>query len=146
MYNFHMKTYTELLRFNNLKATPQRLAIIDVINNQGHITIESLYEEIKKQFSSISLATIYKNIGMMTENKLLLEVKLPNSKSVYEIVKDSHAHLSCEICGKVQDMGIDSDKIFYEISREFNFKINNTDVVISGICKNCKHWTCLFIF
>jgi Fur family peroxide stress response transcriptional regulator len=128
----------EILRQYDLKATPQRLAILNIVSTSGHINIDELYEEIKKQFHSISLATIYKNINTMTENKLLLEVKLPNSKSVYEVVKSRHAHLSCEICGDIQDMSIDAEKIFKEISNEYSFKINNTDVIISGICKSCS--------
>ncbi|MFZ9658966.1 MAG: Fur family transcriptional regulator [Arcobacteraceae bacterium] len=133
-----MNTYMEILRQYDLKATPQRLAILNIVSTSGHINIDELYEEIKKQFHSISLATIYKNINTMTENKLLLEVKLPNSKSVYEVVKSRHAHLSCEICGDIQDMSIDAEKIFKEISNEYSFKINNTDVIISGICKSCS--------
>ncbi len=138
MYNSKMNTYMEILRQYDLKATPQRLAILNIVSTSGHINIDELYEEIKKQFHSISLATIYKNINTMTENKLLLEVKLPNSKSVYEVVKSRHAHLSCEICGDIQDMSIDAEKIFKEISNEYSFKINNTDVIISGICKSCS--------
>lgn len=133
-----MNTYMEILRQYDLKATPQRLAILNIVSTSGHVNIDELYEEIKKQFHSISLATIYKNINTMTENKLLLEVKLPNSKSVYEVVKSRHAHLSCEICGDIQDMSIDAEKIFKEISNEYSFKINNTDVIISGICKSCS--------
>jgi Fur family peroxide stress response transcriptional regulator len=128
----------ELLRQYNLKATPQRLAIIDIVNKNGHINIDCLYEEVKKQFNSISLAPIYKNINTMTENNLLLEVKLPNSKSVYEVTKSRHAHLKCELCDDVQDLTIDSDRLFDEISNQYDFKINNTDVILSGVCKNCK--------
>lgn len=133
-----MNTYMETLRQYNLKATPQRLAIIDIVNKHGHINIDTLYEEIKKQFNSISLATIYKNINTMTENQLLLEVKLPNSKSVYEVTKSRHAHLRCELCGDVQDLTIDSNSLFVDISNKYNFKINNTDVILSGICRDCQ--------
>jgi Fur family peroxide stress response transcriptional regulator len=133
-----MNTFTTILREHNLKATPQRLAILHIINKYGHINIDALYNEIKEQFSSISLATIYKNINSMTEGNLLAEVKLPNKKSVYEIVKEGHAHLKCEICGDIEDMNIDTNSVFSEISKEHHFKINHSDVVLSGICKNCQ--------
>jgi Fur family transcriptional regulator, peroxide stress response regulator len=132
-----MNTFTDILREHNLKATPQRLAILHIISKYGHINIDSLYNEIKGQFNSISLATIYKNINSMTEGKLLSEVKLPNTKSVYEIVKEGHAHLKCEVCGDVEDMNIDSEAIFEPISNEYDFKIHHSDVIISGVCKNC---------
>jgi Fur family peroxide stress response transcriptional regulator len=133
-----MNTFTDILRTHNLKATPQRLTILQVISKYGHINIDTLYSEIKDQFSSISLATIYKNINSMTEVGLLAEVKLPNAKSVYEIVKEGHAHLKCEVCGTIEDLTIDTNSIFTTISDEHHFKINHSDVVLSGICKNCQ--------
>jgi len=132
-----MNTFTDILREHNLKATPQRLAILHIISKYGHINIDSLYNEIKEQFSSISLATIYKNINSMTEEKLLGEVKLPNTKSVFEIVKEGHAHLKCEVCGDVEDMNIDTS-VFSEISKEHHFKVNHSDVILSGVCKHCQ--------
>ena len=42
-----MKNYTTILREYNLKATPQRLAIIESVDIYGHINIDSLYEEVK---------------------------------------------------------------------------------------------------
>lgn len=133
-----MNTFTEILKSYNLKVTPQRLAIVHIISRYGHITIEALHQEILKQFNSVSLATIYKNINTMTEEGLLLEVKLPNEKSVYEVVKNRHAHLKCEACGDVEDMVLDTDEIFANLAQGHNFKINHSDVVLSGICGKCQ--------
>ncbi|HFU76354.1 MAG TPA: transcriptional repressor [Arcobacter sp.] len=133
-----METNANLLREYNLKATPQRLAIIEVVTKSGHINIDSLYEEIKKRFNSISLATIYKNINSMTENGLLLEVKLPNTKSVYEMNKEKHAHLKCDNCGSIKDIQIDMNEKFEEVSKEHNFELTSAEVVLSGTsCSSC---------
>jgi Fur family peroxide stress response transcriptional regulator len=134
-----MENYTTILRQYNLKATPQRLAIIKSINDFGHINIDKLYEEVKQRFSSISLATIYKNINAMIQNMLLVEVKIPNKKSVYEIVKQEHSHLVCQKCSKVLDIEIDTNTIVNLISKEYDFSINQSNLVLSGICKDCKN-------
>jgi len=133
-----MKDYTLVLREHNLKATPQRLAILDIIFLSGHINIDTLYDKVKSKFSSISLATIYKNINAMTKNLLLLEVKLPNEKAVFEIVKADHSHLLCTKCGEVMDVDIDTDKIMNETSSKYNFNINHSDLVFSGNCQACQ--------
>jgi Fur family peroxide stress response transcriptional regulator len=132
-----MENYTDMLRTHNLKATPQRLAILDVIYYYGHINIDKLYEEIKDKFSSISLATIYKNINAMKDSLLLAEVKLPDEKSVYEIVKDEHAHLKCNSCGAVVDINIDTSSILNGIEKDHDFQITQKDIVISGVCSKC---------
>lgn len=133
-----MNNYTEILRQHNLKATPQRLAITDVLYVKGHISIENLYMVMVKKFNSISLATIYKNINLMLENSFIQEVKIPHAKSVYELTKESHSHLACEKCGEIEDIVIDLDNILYETSKITTFKINSSDLVLSGLCKNCQ--------
>ena len=132
-----MKNYTTILRDYNLKATPQRLVIIESIDKYGHINIDTLYEEVKSKFSSISLATIYKNINAMIQNLLLLEVKIPNQKSVFEIVKEQHSHLVCNECEEVIDIKIDTKRIVESISSDYQFQIEQSDLVFSGKCAKC---------
>ncbi|MDD2905360.1 MAG: Fur family transcriptional regulator [Sulfurimonas sp.] len=132
-----MNNYTQMLRNHNLKATPQRLAIVDMLYMHGHMSIDALYEVMIKRFSSISLATIYKNINLMLENTFIQEVKLPNFKSVYELTKESHSHTMCEKCGKINDINLDLDAIVNTASTLKNFEITKADLVLSGVCKNC---------
>jgi Fur family peroxide stress response transcriptional regulator len=133
-----MNDFTHTLREHNLKATPQRLEILNTIFMYGHINIDKLYDEVKQKFDSISLATIYKNINAMIKNTLLEEVKLPNEKSVYEIVKEQHSHMLCTKCNSVTDVTVKLDDILKDISSNLNFEIQNSDLVLSGICNKCK--------
>jgi Fur family peroxide stress response transcriptional regulator len=84
------------------------------------------------------LATIYKNINAMLSKTLLTEVKLPSKKSVYEIVKDSHSHLLCNMCGEVVDIDISIANIENQVSKEYNFDVTKSDLVLNGVCSNCK--------
>jgi len=138
VYNSNMNNYTDILRQHNLKATPQRLAITDALYRYGHVNIESLYQMMIKKFNSISQATIYKNINLMLENCFIQEVKIPHAKSVYELTKETHSHIVCDKCGKINDITIDLNNIIKDTSQINNFKINKTDVVFSGICKDCQ--------
>ena len=94
-----MTNYTNLLKEYDLKVTPQRVAIVEELYNNGHMNIDDLYKKLLSKFPSVSLATIYKNINAMVEKVFLSEVKIPNTKSVYELVKTEHAHLVCSCCG-----------------------------------------------
>ena len=99
-----MTNYTNLLKEYDLKVTPQRVAIVEELYNNGHMNIDDLYKKLLSKFPSVSLATIYKNINAMVEKVFLSEVKIPNSKSVYELVKTEHAHLVCSCCGYIEDI------------------------------------------
>ena len=133
-----MNIFANKLREHNLKATPQRLVILESIHLHGHLNIDRLYDEVKQKFNTVSLATIYKNINAMIQNMVLSEVKLPSEKSVYEITKDAHAHLVCTQCKKIFDISIATDNITQNVSNQYQFEIEKSDFVFLGKCKSCK--------
>jgi len=130
--------YELLLRERYLKVTPQRLGILNLLHAHGHISVEDLYQKIQKQFSSISLATLYKNINAMIETSLLKEVKIPNMKSKYEIVKTPHAHLICDTCGSLEDLEMNMNELHTLITPQSRFEVHQTDLIFSGICQKCQ--------
>ncbi len=128
-----------ILKAHNLKATPQRLAILEAIEYYGHISIDNLFMQIRDKFSTISQATIYKNINSMKDSFLLQEVKLPNQKSVYEITKENHSHFMCNNCGEVIDIDIDISNELMPLSSKYNFSIQKSDLILSGNCQKCQN-------
>lgn len=132
-----MNNYTNLLKEYDLKVTPQRVAIVEELFKNGHMNIDDLYKKLLSKFPSVSLATIYKNINAMVEKVFLSEVKIPNSKSVYELVKTEHAHLVCSCCGNIEDIILDASSLLNEVSTLSSFKIDSTNIVLSGICPKC---------
>jgi Fur family peroxide stress response transcriptional regulator len=133
-----MNNYTNLLREHNLKATPQRLEITNALYLNGHMSIEKLYEIMLEKFNSISLATIYKNINLMLEAAFIQEVKIPNEKSVYELTKESHSHAVCRNCNEIMDIALDLSEVESLASKASLFKIERSDLVLSGLCKKCQ--------
>jgi Fur family peroxide stress response transcriptional regulator len=134
-----MNNYTEILRAHNLKATPQRLEITSALDLYGHMNVDGLYIMMLKKFHSISLATIYKNINLMLEEAFIQEVKIPNSKSVYELTKAVHSHVVCSKCGYIEDLKIDLSSIEKDASHLSHFQIDNASLVFSGLCQNCQN-------
>ena len=136
-----MNNYTDMLRAHNLKATPQRLAITHILHHYGHIGIDILYEKMLSKFNSISLATIYKNIHLMLENSFVQEVKIPYTKSVYELTKEAHSHLVCENCSSIEDIFINLQGLCENTKRMTHFEIQSASVVFHGTCEECMKTT-----
>lgn len=133
-----MKDYASILRAHHLKVTPQRLAISEALYSAGHMSIEELYTVMIRNFSSISLATIYKNVNIMMKNSFIQEVKLPQSKSVYELTKAEHAHLLCKKCNVIEDIDLNLQEIIDDSMKKSGFDIQKADLVLTGFCKNCQ--------
>ena len=131
-----MTDYITLLKENDLKATIQRTSILKSIEQAGHINIDDIYEVLKEQYPTLSLATIYKNIILMQQNSVIIEVPINGEKSKYELKKDDHIHLICQECGEIQDRDISSKtKETLEIS---DFKLNSSQINLYGVCKVCQ--------
>ncbi len=133
-----MQTFQTLLRDHNLKATPQRDAILRIMEDAGHISIEKIYETIKTAFPSLSLATIYKNIIAMQECDIIRELKIPGQKNRYEIKKEPHHHIVCKKCGNITDIETDVESSLKDISLKYDFDVSEISLSISGVCRSCK--------
>lgn len=133
-----MNNYMLLLKEHNLKVTPQRLGILAIVGNAGHISIEDLYTYIRKDFNSISLATLYKNISFMVEVSLLKEIKVPNHKSKYEIVKNEHSHMLCKKCYKIEDLELSLHSLVQDASKRSGYLFDDNALVLSGTCPHCQ--------
>ena len=130
-------TNNELLQKHNLKATPQRLEIVHVLSNNGHMNINDLYTNIQMKFPSISLATIYKNINIMLEKGFLLEVKLSDQKNVFELVKSEHSHVTCTRCNIVMDIDLDVQDILSKAQKASHYNLSSNSLIFNGVCPRC---------
>jgi len=135
-----MINYSELLNQSGLKATHQRIGILEVLHDTGHSTIDEIYQRVKAEHPAISLATIYKNVDVMVGKGVLVEVPIAGTKSQYEIRKDDHIHLICQNCGSVRDESIDviSQEDLRRIAAKDEFAIARSQINVYGLCHNCQ--------
>lgn len=132
--------YDKLLRERNLKVTPQRIFILEEIKKMGHASVEDLHVKVKDFYSSVSLATIYKNIHLLVDEDILTEVPVHGRKSVYEINIGDHVHVTCPSCGYVEDlMDVDTKPFIEEAKRQTGRKFERVAVMLQGLCHKCNN-------
>jgi len=131
-----MTDYITLLKANDLKATIQRTSILKSIDTMGHANIDEIYEDVIELHPTLSLATIYKNITLMQQNSVIIEVPMNGEKSKYELKKSDHLHLICQACGDIQDRKI--PKKTQETLEISDFKLNSSQINLYGVCEKCQ--------
>ena len=130
--------FAKILRKKRLKVTPQRIAILNELQNSGHSCIESIFNNIKKQVPSISLATVYKNIITLNNNDVIRSVQTDNQKQQYEVNVKPHIHLFCNICGKLEDFNIDTSSFTSLCELKSGYRdIYDTSIMLRGKCAKC---------
>ncbi len=137
-----MNTEQLITKFHEkgFKATPQRLMICDfVLSNKEHPTTEQIYQEVRKKYPTLSLATVYQTLHLLTEIGLLQELKLSNNFSRYDPNTSLHINIICKNCGKIQDYEAGSVKMFWsKIIQELGFKPTGQRLDIYRYCEQCQ--------
>ena len=104
--------FKEFLVKRGLRVTNQRLAIFDAAFAQKeHFTAEQLLEHARAIDDSVSRATVYRTLPIMTESALLREVDIGTGEKFYLPNSENNAQVAQVVC-------LDCDKIF-EISAPF---------------------------
>ena len=135
------KQIVDILKEYGLKATPQRVTILSAIERHGHANIDEIYKDAKEKHSTISLATVYKNVTSLVAIDLLKEVALNNFKSKYEINKQPHSHIVCKKCGEVEDISL-TNEIEFDTAKLIegkDFLAEDIELNIYGVCHNCQN-------
>jgi Fur family peroxide stress response transcriptional regulator len=120
-----------------LKSTQQRIAILDeLIKSKGHPSTDQIYKSLHDSYPSISLATIYKNLEMLTAAQLVRKVHSSDGTLRYDANLTPHHHIYCENTSEILDFEDDDlNKLiagYFEKKRIKNFKINEISLQISG--------------
>jgi len=132
-----MTNYVDILKSSGLKATLQRLSILEIIDKNGHIKIDDLYQEMFQTHPTLSLATVYKNIITMIDKDVILEVPIIGGKSFFELKKIDHIHLICNSCNSIEDKDMMTSNIDF-LSPSNKFLLSHSQVNLYGICARCQ--------
>ncbi len=133
-----MNNYITLLKSNQIKVTPQRLAIVELMDVHGHISVRDIFTKIQTNFPSLSLATVYKNINAMVENSFIKELKIVGQDAKYELTKEEHSHMICKKCGKVEDIILETKSIVSSATKISHYTIDESSIQLFGVCPECS--------
>jgi len=129
------------LRERQFRITPQRIAILKVLAfSSEHPTVDRIYEQVKSDFPTTSLATVYKTVTLLKELKEVLELGFPEGSNRYDGNRPyPHPHVICLKCKKIVDPDLSGlQDMTLEIVKETGFKIMNHRLDFFGLCPSCQ--------
>lgn len=121
------------------RHTRQREAVLRAVLELGsHPDVKAVYERVRQELPTISLATVYRNLDVLSRVGVLNEVHVDNQVR-YDENLDHHGHLVCRTCGTITD--VDIHGIEARILREFGvtgYRGLSVNLEIHGTCPTCE--------
>jgi len=122
------------------RNTQQRNIIYDIVaSTNTHPTADWVYEQAKKQIPNISLGTVYRNLKVLVEEGKILEIN-DGKVSRFDANISPHHHFKCEKCGSLYDI-VERELLHInkDIAQKKGYTVNNSFVVLYGICPKCNN-------
>lgn len=121
-----------------LKMTEQRRVILRVLEDSAdHPSVETVCERAKAIDPSISIATVYRTLGLLDELGLVLKHDFGGAYSRFEVTPDHahdhHHHLIDTETGKVVEFQNDElETLIHKIADELGYEVIDHNFEIFG--------------
>jgi Fur family peroxide stress response transcriptional regulator len=129
------------LKTQNFRITPQRLAILKILaSSADHPSVERIYEQVKENFATTSLATIYKTVLLLKQLNEVLELGFPDGSNRYDGNKPyPHPHVICIKCNRVMDPDLGNmPQLAAAAAQKTGYQIVEHRLDFFGICPKCQ--------
>ncbi len=123
----------------SITYTNNRAKVLNFFLKQSH---PSTLKDIKIYLGKFDRVTLFRILNLFEEKNIIHSIRIDSENTFYSICSDNcnekghfhdHVHFKCETCSDVSCISIDE---FPSISIP-NFKVNNIDINVIGICKSC---------
>ena len=135
--------FIAFLATKSLRMTSQRQAIIDaVFSTEEHFTAEQLLDWSRARERSVSRATVYRTLPLLTESELVREMDFGKDCKFYDpnyAQSPNHNHIICEDCEQIVEFERDQiSRIEDEISHKLGFAVKSQHLQITASCEELK--------
>ncbi len=132
-----VEQFIDACREKGLNVTYQRLLIFKTLmKTKTHPTAEKIYHDVKTEYPSISLATVYKTLETLAEHNLIQKVTPLHDLARYDGDTAPHHHLVCLECRKIVDV-YDDYLNQLPLPENNHFSIKGYRIQFEGICEEC---------
>jgi Fur family ferric uptake transcriptional regulator len=132
-----------ILKEKGYKATPARLAILEIFNrNKLPMDAEEIYKKLKNKnnYKKNNEATVYRTLSSLEAGNILKRVDLRKDSVYFELNNSHHHHIVCTNCNELEDFeNKEVEKALERIMQKSSrFKIiKEHSLELFGLCRAC---------
>ncbi|MCA1753613.1 MAG: transcriptional repressor [Spirochaeta sp.] len=125
------------LKDAGFRMTPQRTAICEALSTRfDHPTAHSLYEEVKADYSSLSLTTVYQTLDTLLRIGAITSLGSAGDDTIhFEVNTNPHINLACLTCHRICDLNSSAiEALEAEVQQAIGSKVLSGRVVYYSEC------------
>ncbi len=129
-----------LLSAARLRVTAQRVAVLDVLHDHPHATVDAVALHVRQALGSVSTQAVYDVLRVCTDVGLVRRIEPAGSPALFETrANHNHHHLVCRSCGTVADVDCPIGAApCLTPSDPRGFLVDEAEVVFWGYCPACQ--------
>jgi len=123
-----------------LRMTNQREIILrELRKSKKHLTADELYDIVKKDMPRISLATVYRNLEVLSEAGLIGKLEISGRQKRFDYDVEEHDHVYCVSCHRVDNLNIKREVLDpKKVAVVKGYNITGYRLEALGICLDCQ--------
>jgi Fur family peroxide stress response transcriptional regulator len=128
------------LKARGNRITPQRVAVLRILAaSADHPSVEQIYELVRKDFPTTSIASVYKTIELLKEAGEVLELEFAGGNRYDGSRPYPHPHLVCIRCRRIVDPEmVGLDDFSKQLAERTGYRIVNERLDFFGVCPECQ--------
>ena len=104
--------------------------------SKAHPTAEMVYAALKPDHPNLSLATVYRNLHLLSDEGKLRQMPFPVER--FDGMVEPHGHFCCEKCGQVSDVEEAYDAHLDHAPQALGHRVDRHEIVYYGLCSHCR--------
>lgn len=125
-----------MIKTGMVKTKQRELIIAAVQSSRSHPTADEVFQSIRTQLPTISLATVYRNLGTLSAQGVIRKIEIPDGRDRFDCCLADHDHFLCRSCGRLWDFQL-AHPLVELIPPETGFLVQDYALVVRGTCREC---------
>lgn len=123
-----------------MRLTTQRQIILEELSKvKTHPTASELYDMVRQRLPRIGLGTVYRNLELMADNGMILKLEVGGTQKRFDATTDTHYHIRCTECSKVDDMHTPvMNDLVNAAAENSSYQVIGHHIEFTGLCPDCQ--------
>lgn len=124
------------------RVTKQRQAVIEILEGRADFrSAQRIHEELLQTNAKIGLATVYRNLRALAEEKEVDILMSPDGEALYRRCEQGHHHhhLVCRKCLRSEEIEAKIvEQWVHSLGKEYGFTDLEHSIEVFGLCAACS--------